>query len=247
VADIPDKRLHPIKLLLESLLFVWWFRVKFISCLAVPTLILVIIWGVRTVLFKNETPLIGWTFWFLYQIGFVLFAITCHRLVLLRETKFVFYTALKKRALVFLFWLLAASILSYFLSTLTLTIMFNFPVFSQLLDTGGSVYVAYFLATLPALYFVSRVSLIFPATAVDFKSSFRQSWKQTTGHGWKMVVIVGLYPWLISILLWLIVRGDPSLIKQMITAFLYYIGLALEVTALSLTFKAFSTDSESTA
>ncbi len=62
-----------------------------------------------------------------------------------------------------------------------------------------------------------------------------------------MLVIVGLYPWLISILLWLIIRGDPSLIRQMITAFLYYIGLALEATALSLTFKAFKTESEVTA
>ena len=136
-------------------------------------------------------------------------------------------------------WLLGASLISYALSGIVLIIAINLPFISVTPDSGPSFFVIYLLSTLPALYVIGRLSLIFPATAVDTKSSIRQSWNQTKGQGWKMVVVIGLYPWLISLLMWLVVQEDPSLASRMISALLYYIGLALEVTALSLTFRCF--------
>jgi hypothetical protein len=79
--------------------------------------------------------------------------------------------------------------------------------------------------------------LVFPATAIDRKGGLQWSWDKTRGNGWRMAIVFGLYPWLIGSAIWLLSRDEPTMVEWALTAVLYYVGLAVQVFALSLTYK----------
>jgi hypothetical protein len=91
---------------------------------------------------------------------------------------------------------------------------------------------------LPLMYFVGRFSLIFPATALDLKGSLKWSWNATRNNGINILCIVGLFPWLMYILLSFVYRDDPTIIEQVIMALLTYLVTAIGIFALSLTYRA---------
>ena len=231
---------RPHRVLLESIVFVWWYRFRFLKSLSIPTLVLVAIWALHSVFQNNSSPLSGWGFWFLYQAGFVFFAIACHRLVLLNETDFTVWSIFNRRVARFLFLSLIAAAGTFMISGIILTIVINLPMTATVYKNPGLFFVINSLATIPAFYVLGRFILIFPATAVDADSGLLHSWRQTKGHGWKIVLVIGVYPWLISMLIWLAAGDGPNLLVQVITALLYYLGLALEVTALSFAYKSFA-------
>ena len=233
-----NKKFEPVRVLLESLIFFWWCRSKFIKELAIPTLLLVVIWAVDKSFFHSASGLTRWGFWFLYQFGFTFFAVTCHRIVLVENSKFDIQSFLNKRIAIFAFWEIVASFIAYLISTLVLTIAANNPFLTLPFESSTIWYVVYSLSAIPALYVIGRICLVFPATAIDVRSSIKRSWNQTKGNGWKLVVVIGLYPWILSILLWLVARSNQTLGEQVIVALAYYVVLALEVIALSLTFRS---------
>ena len=168
------------------------------------------------------------------------FAIACHRLVLLNETDFTVWSIFNRRVVRFLFLSLIAAVGTFMISGIILTIVINLPITANVYKNPDLFFVINSLATIPAFYVLGRFILIFPATAVDAYGGLLHSWKQTQGHGWKIVLVIGVYPWLISLLIWLAAGDEPNLFVQVITALLYYLGLALEVTALSFTYKSFA-------
>jgi membrane-anchored glycerophosphoryl diester phosphodiesterase (GDPDase) len=94
-------------------------------------------------------------------------------------------------------------------------------------------------AYIPALYLVGRISLVFPSIAIDHNKSMRWSWQVTKGNGLRMFIIVGALPWLLSILLGLLWRENATLVEQAILGVVMYILMAIEIFALSLTYKEF--------
>lgn len=63
----------------------------------------------------------------------------------------------------------------------------------------------------------------------------------TRDNGWRMVVVIELYPGLINTLIWLISRSEATVMEETIIAMLYYVCLAVEIFALSLAYKALVT------
>jgi Tfp pilus assembly protein PilN len=91
---------------------------------------------------------------------------------------------------------------------------------------------------LPLMYLVGRVSLIFPATALDLRRSLKWSWNETRNNGVNILCIVGLLPWFMYIFLSFLQREEPTIIEQAILTLLTYLVSAIGIFALSLTYRA---------
>src|SRR5712671_2333716 len=75
---------------------------------------------------------------------------------------------------------------------------------------------------IPASYVLARLCLVFPATAIDRPVNLKWAWRLTERNGWRLVVVVAVLPWIISYLVELLYRGDPSVFETVILTFLGY-------------------------
>ena len=236
---------HPIKIpvlniLAGSLLISWREKARFSRALALPTLLLVSAWAL-TILFMQELKEVGpWVVWLLYLfylLAFSIFAVTCHRLILTTDEQSLFSVPLTRRQLKFAAWFIVVYII-YNLAKIAISItLLKFGLEPAALNPGSTLPYATVIASTPAMYIMARLSLVFPATAVDTNIGLKWSWQCTRHNGWRMVVIIGLYPGLISALLWLVSREATTAIEQAIIGLFYYLGAAVEIFALSLTYK----------
>ncbi|MEW6529757.1 MAG: hypothetical protein AB1473_02900 [Thermodesulfobacteriota bacterium] len=141
-------------------------------------------------------------FYILFIPAFAVFAITCHRLILLggdsvpkhglakwtrRETRFVGWTLL-----IGFYYLCIGFVLAILLIGLTLffePLISPSPVVMKL--AGGATAV---LVWIPCLYWGARYSILLPATAVDERPNLEWAWKVSQGNGWRLVLVVGVLP-----------------------------------------------------
>ena len=90
---------------------------------------------------------------------------------------------------------------------------------------------------LPAGYIFARLSLVFPAIAIDVRTSMKWSWKISENNGIRMLFIIGALPWVTFIFLDLLWRENGSMLEYVFLSLLGYIVVAIEVFILSLAFK----------
>ena len=222
----------PIKnILTDAFLIPWKERSLFINALALPILALVSILAIWAAV-KPENQLLNYTFVLFYFFAFCYFAVTCHRLILLKNKMQRSYNTF--RIIFFLKWVIIIYGISLAIEMIILTIMMNAI---NDFNSKNIPNIRDFLY-LPLMYFVGRFSLIFPATALDLKGSLKWSWNATRNNGINILCIVGLFPWFMYILLSLVYRDDPTIIEQAIIALLTYFVSAIGVFALSLTYRA---------
>lgn len=120
---------------------------------------------------------------------YALFATVVHRVVLLGEHSLpnrwgIFWTERETR---FLGWFIGICLLYFalFLPTGLMSIAFSEDI------AGSNVaWVATILSYILVAYFEGRFSLVLPATAVDRRSSFKESWGMSRGKG--MIIAVAL-------------------------------------------------------
>lgn len=93
------------------------------------------------------------------------------------------------------------------------------------------------IVTIPAYYVTARLSLVFPATAIDEKATLKWSWQKTRNNGWRMFVVVGVFPWMLSFLVGLIWRENATLPEVVMLYIAGYFLVVIEVSALSLSYK----------
>jgi hypothetical protein len=104
----------------------------------------------------------------------------------------------------------------------------NLPAWSPVLE---------FLASLPALYLVARLSLVFPATAIDRHVGLRWAWRMSRGNGWRLVVVVTVLPWLVSHLVGLLYRDEATAAEIVLLTVIGTALFALEIAALSVAYR----------
>jgi len=135
----------------------------------------------------------------LYWMVITVFAVTCHRLILLGDDSVPKYGLRKwsKRESSFVGW----SLLGYGGWTLITLLVIIFSVgFTGSLGSlpqawGG--YALYFIAV-PGAYVFARFSVLLPATAVDEQRDLTWAWKTTEGNGWRLFLVVGILPFALS-------------------------------------------------
>lgn len=155
-------------------------RAALLSALLFPTVGLLLIGALSTAF--ATSPVAKTLLALAYFPFYVMFATSCHRLVLLGENSLphrwgVFWTERETR---FLGWLIGVWFL-YFGLALPIGLAFTF--LSDIAGNWDTTWIASFVSYFVVAYFQGRFSLVLPATAVDKRSDFKASWAMSRGKG----------------------------------------------------------------
>lgn len=224
------------KVIVGAFVVPWWHWRDFLRVLAFPIAAMATL-GLAWYFTVAKLP--PWTaipVCVAYGVLFAIFAVSCHRLVLLDARRVE--AGWSRREFRFLFWLLGIYLVGVAiwlpLWTLIINVAMNLPGAGrpeQMDDWMRQ------LAAVPAFYVGARLAPILPAVALEQNVSFRWAWRFTRGNGWRLVVVVGVLPWAISQLVGLLYRSDPTALE---TAALTVVGIALfavEIAALSISYR----------
>ncbi len=265
-ASMKPLRIWPI--LSEAISTAWRNRGHFLPLLIIPTIVFIVdrlIW--ETWLFplaeNGSRPMILSIFlqWVVlgipYAVVFAIFAIACHRSILLgihtvpnvgflgwtkRETRF----ALLSIALAVFTGLMFG--VCFFIAILVTTVCSE--IFSSISQTvpwvkltaeDMIVPLGYGIAILLIAYPAGRLSLLLPATAVDRQVSFQWAWLSSKPHDIRLVTLVGAIP-ICSLLLQdsilrSLERSLASVVYYALEAVLYCSLLVIEITILSICYR----------
>lgn len=232
--------LNVAKVVVGAFVVPWWNRRAFVRALAVPLISLASLSLAWKFTWEHLPKLSHWLLYALYVVLFTLFAVTCHRLVLLdpqsavagvaprwtwRETRFLFF--------IFAVWLVSAIIVA-----VLMTLVLNMFLSRAPLEPNSS-WLRWIRAAgeIPMLYLVARFCFVFPATAIDKRINLKLSWELTRNNGWRLFVVVSVLPWAISHAVSLLYRGEASALEVVLLTFLGSALLAVEVAALSLSYR----------
>ena len=167
----------------------------------------------------------------------VLFAITCHRMVLLGKSavpKFgVYHWSMRETR--FFGWscLLTVVILAIVVG---LALMFLFASFFSYVNW---LILGVYLAVLPAVYVAARLALLLPATAVDERHGLVWAWELSRGNGWRLVTTLALAPIIFGAVS-LILPHDQNIVTTFLWSLIGSVVGAMEITTLSLSFRFLS-------
>jgi hypothetical protein len=240
------------KVVLGAFLVPWWKRRAFARALAIPLALLVtltISWYYAT---DTLPDFAKWLLYLLYGVLFTLFAVRCHRLVLLDSEPLL--TELKPQwsrresrffAQMIVVWLIFVAmwwVLLFAVSTVAVNAWEGARG-----EPSGWIRWIIFLSKIPALYVFSRLCLIFPATAIDRKPDLKWSWQLTRGNGWRLVLVVAVLPWLISQLVNLLYRGEATVLETIVLTILGTALFAVEIAALSISYRELTKEAETPA
>jgi hypothetical protein len=182
----------------------------------------------------------------LFGLAFALFAVTCHRLVLLGDHSVPKYGLIRwsSRETRFVGWTLLIYLCAWVAAVVPSILAFQFIPYALALRPSWAMFAISFFAiiVLPA-YLFARLAVLFPATAVDERPSLAWAWKVTEGNGWRLFLVVGVLP----VALWL---GPGYLVNYLVAHLLRYAVIVylliyvtgcvlyiIEIAALSLSYK----------
>jgi hypothetical protein len=226
---------------------------EFATPLALPALLVAVL-CVGWQLTRTGMPeMMSWVTYAIYGAAFTIFAVSCHRLVLLgpspdtlvprlrwglRESKFFAWLVL----FVLLFFGVRLTLLLVSMNLLTLSLYSAGVEPSRFLSVAwfrGFDYLSYAIT----FYLTARFSLILPATAIDAKVGLRWAWKQSARNGLRLALIVGALPWVLTYAVSFATPEDPALPELIIAVILTVFALMFEIVALSLSYHDLSAQS----
>lgn len=215
----------------------WSRRGEFVRALAVPAVAIVAIkigWWLAG---EKMAGAIAWAGSMAYAILWILFGVACHRLVLLdqRRADIPVVPGWGRRETFFLAWTVALCVTTWIAGAIALmtigTLVVNL--------TSVAFFESFFekLMFVIATYVFARLAFVLPAAAIDARLTFPEGWRRTRGNGWRMVVVVGVLPWTFAYLSQFIEGDDPGLAMGVAMTVLATVLLAVEISALSLSYK----------
>ena len=230
-----------------ALLVPWRRRKDFALALPVP---LALIAGLYLSWYLAENwmrQIAGWplffVYWGLFGLFFTLFAVTCHRLVLLQSRPLGRIALPRWSWRESWFFLRLVGVWGIYLAVWWLCLLLGANAWPRAagdvsewlkaIETAGKV---------PALYVIARLSLVFPATAIDRPASFRWAWRASRGNGWRLVVVVTVLPWLVGLLFGLLYREDPTMAETVLLTVAGTALFAFEIAALSVAYRELTRD-----
>ncbi|MBI5249668.1 MAG: hypothetical protein HY912_09250 [Desulfomonile tiedjei] len=128
-------------------------------------------------------------------MAFAVFAVTCHRLIIMGDDSVSKYglSGWSPRETRFVGWLLLG-----YVCFLAVGAAVGIPVFGLALLLGLPsrpwVVIVTILVTIPCVYVFARISILLPATAVDERPNIKWAVDTTENNGWRLVLIVSILP-----------------------------------------------------
>jgi hypothetical protein len=183
--------------------------------------------------------IMGLLAWLLYAPFYAIFAVTCHRVIILGpshipSTSGIYWSS---RELRFIGWMLAVAILASvgaFIASLFTFIVPDYVVGFRVPWLGSVV--GYFVV----MYFVVRFSLVFPAAAVDNRTSLADSWNATSGNG-AILALALTVPLLITLMIFSALDaaflGNDGFLISIPYNLIGFVFLAFEIGVLSVAYK----------
>lgn len=187
----------------------------------------------------------------------VLFAVACHRIVLLGEDSLfnrwgLYWTAREMR---FIGWSILVGLLLFLVLMLTFPIVWAVVELAAAADMPiewlgeGAAEVLGWAIYAPTAYLMSRICLVLPATAVDQRPRLGDAWRLSRGNGWRLAIalaVPGLLLGGFAYILGLIVDAPDNIALLIAVATLYGLLGAVGVTVISVAFRTLSSDEQAT-
>jgi hypothetical protein len=241
-------RLPVVAITKETLLIVWQKRLVLLRALAGAALALAVLdtamrHGLRGVgsvalvlLFTVLYVALSWAL-------FTLFAVTCHRIVLIGETSVPKYglRSWTDRETRFFGWILVSFFYALLVLGPILLAMFLLVFLTDFVDKGQVKYwiiLGTILAAVPVMYVVARLAVLFPATAIGEHHNTDWAFETTAKNGWR-IVAAGLVTVPFSLGMHAL-PVDHSLLSDFLMRLVDSAFLAVEIVALSLSFRFLS-------
>lgn len=236
-------QLNVAKVALGAFLIPWWNRAAFGRALVIPLAVLVTF--TLSWYFAGEhlpmPDVTSWVLYVAYWFLFVPFAVTSHRLVLL-DAQTIASRMVPRwswRETRFFLWMAAVGLIFagmvYGVATFLLSLWM--PWMPEIEPNSTWFQWSVVAAKLPAFYVFGRLCLIFPATAVDRKVDLKWAWASTRKNGWRLVLIVGVLPWLVSSAVTLLYRENATALETIVLTVLGCALIAVEIAAISLSYR----------
>lgn len=241
-----------IRIILDTLQFVWDKRLRMLRALFIPAtaaLLLTFFPFLTHLISQTVNPpfyrelLFGWLYFLIQLAPYTLFAITCHRLVLIDDPGVPKYGLLKwtKRESQFLAWfviiIIICALLSGVINSFFLSIIISDVEAGASEETIQSTRPLTYLINISILYIFARLSVLYPAIALDHPVSAQWAWRLTAHNGWRLLLVVGLLPWVVYFLATLFIGETVTIIDYMVFMFAWIILLAVQIVALSFTYQ----------
>ena len=170
-----------------------------------------------------------------YVIAFVIFTVATHRIILLgKESVATHGLSWRRREWIFLLYSIGISVILTILA-LVIAPLLGMLISSKIISSSGMLYIGV-LMVIPMSYLFMRLSMLFPAIAIE-KENINLSWAMTiTQHnGWRLVAVLAVIPFFLNLLI-TYMRGS-SFVLNVLAEVMVVLLLVFEIIALSLSFK----------
>ncbi|MBK8815759.1 MAG: hypothetical protein IPN42_09760 [Methylococcaceae bacterium] len=235
-----NNKLDVWKISSGAFLIPWRNRSDFIIALANPILLIAALKVAWFYAKEHVATSLSWGLYIFYIVLFTMLAVTCHRLVLLKikevNSWFAFHWSWRETR--FLLWLITTMLVSVGLTIILVGILgmlISSIKWSATLDADPTSFILGVVRII-SFYFIARLSLVFPAVAVDEKATLKIIWKLGEGNGWRLVIIVGVLPWILTQFPFIFYRANASVLETIVLTVLACMLLVIEITAISLSF-----------
>ena len=230
-------KLPVAEILAEAFHFPWRHRRDFASGIAVP------LTGLMTLLIAwqycqpDDFAALGYgVYVLLYFFLFAWLAVGCHRLVLLKPDARSTDMKWSRRESRFLVWLIGLTLLLWIVTLLLHGVLSAF----QSTLSGGSLALLAQVAQLPGWYVFARLSLVFPAIALDHRTDFGHAWNLSERNGGRMFLLVCLFPWALDTACGLLLSQADSHLSSIVYGIAAPLLFVVEICALSLAYRFFT-------
>lgn len=243
-------------ILKEALTQVWERRRHFGLWLVIPTVVTAVVFYFQDKWLGEKPELSVSLFAKAIALGipfvlvFTVFAVACHRSILLGEDAvlplgFLKWTKRESRFFAWSVFIWTASIIGLFIGLILLLPfvmlagIFALPWLRVVPDSLAEV-LGLLCAIIPAAYVVGRLSLLLPATAVNQQPTVKWAWSESEKHAMRLAFLVGFIPMFITVTI-PIFDWSTSLLGHVfgsvLRGLIYYCLATVEIVILSISFR----------
>jgi hypothetical protein len=244
VSDVAPRVLPVLAVVRDAFALPWRHRSEVLRVTGQPLLFLVAVSLLWEFLAWRQGFFMQWLSHFVYLLAFSWLATTVHRLVLLDAASASVHFSAENGRRVGVYFLAFAFIAVMFLAV-------KFILFNGIGLATGITYVAAgaepqhaarrwvdWGTSIVALLAIARFVLVLPSIAVDQGHDLKQSWRQSRGNAWRLIVVYAALPWALDWCRWLLYRDGASTIEFALILVLGCLCAVVEVVALSLSYGA---------
>lgn len=233
---LPEEPKLPVAdIIAEACWLPWARRHAFLKALLVPSIAILAVqmWTWRA----GALPVAASVLVTIVQgVLWILFAVACHRLVLLglQEREVPVVPGWGWRETRFLGCVLVITAVTWGAFA---AIVVTFGVVLAAVSTAMFEASQAYVGGLVGIFFLARMGPVLPAAAIAAPIDFRETWHKTRSNTWRLMVIVGALPWIFGSISGLLSGSEPGIVREVAATAVGIIFLAVEISALSVSYR----------